>query len=108
MQASTIRILTGHVQSQGKTVSSFQRRGLVALFIFLDVVVGPDFALLLLLLSLLLYFLLLLLYGQIFIASVQFCDPIYFRRLNFHTIGKFSRSHPISRNLTHPFYCPPP
>ena len=34
------------------------------------------------------------------IASIQFCESSYFKRLNFYTL--VSRSHPISRNPTHP------
>ena len=39
-------------------------------------------------------------YGQTTIASIQFCESFYFKRLNFCTL--VSTSHPVPRNPTQP------
>ena len=46
-------------------------------------------------------------YGQTIIASIQFCESSYFKRLNFCTLT--STSHHVPRNPTQPpvFFCPP-
>ena len=44
-------------------------------------------------------------YGQTIIASIQFCESSYFKRLNFRTL--ISTSQPMPRNPTHPFLLPP-
>ena len=46
-------------------------------------------------------------YGQTIIASIQFCESSYFKRLHFCTL--VSASYPVLQNPTQPpvFYCPP-